>query len=159
MIYLNQLLNRPLNNVPKKFVILLFVVALLGFVDAGYLTIEHYRGVIPPCTVVSGCELVLTSSYSVVAGIPVSLGGVLFYLFILVGLFAYLDFKKPQILKLSIFATIPGFIASLWFLYLQMFVIHSYCLYCLGSAITSTLLFIVSMWVFSKYSVTDTLTR
>lgn len=158
MISLNQLLKRQPNNVPKKIAILLFVVALLGFADAAYLTIEHYRGVIPPCTVVSGCELVLTSDYSVVAGIPVSLGGTIFYLIILIGIFAYLDFKKPRILQLTLFATVPGFIASLWFLYLQVFVIHSYCLYCLGSALTSTLLFIISMWVFSKYSVTDTLT-
>jgi uncharacterized membrane protein len=149
---LNQLLKQPLARVPNKLVILLIVIAVLGFADATYLTVEHYQGVIPPCSVVSGCETVLTSSYSVVAGIPVSLGGSIYYFLILVGLLLYIDTKKEFILKWTLFATILGLMSSLWFLYVQAFILHAYCLYCLGSAVTSILLFVLGVYVIKKYT-------
>ena len=152
-----HLFSRELSNVPTKVAIIILIVALLGFADATYLTIEHYKGVIPPCSLVSGCEVVLTSAYSVVAGMPVSLLGAIGYLLILVGTFAYLDSKSTRILKYALLLTIPAFLASLWLLYVQAFILHSYCQYCLGSAATSIVLFVLSMWVFSKYSTTATL--
>jgi uncharacterized membrane protein len=135
----------------------MFVVALVGFIDATYLAVEHYQGVIPPCTVTAGCELVLTSSYAAIFGIPVSLLGALYYLAILAGLFAYLDFRKTIILNCTFLFTIFGLLASLWFVYLQIFVIHSYCTYCLGSALTSAILFVTAALAFPKYSAPDTL--
>ena len=53
------------SKVSTGAVVFLFIVALIGFADASYLTVEHYRNVIPPCTT-SGCETVLTSSYSTI---------------------------------------------------------------------------------------------
>lgn len=149
---LKQLLKQPLATVPTKPVIILVIVALLGFADATYLTVEHFQGVIPPCSVVSGCETVLTSSYSVVAGIPVSLGGSIYYFLILIGLLVYIDTKKTYILKWTLWATMLGLLSSLWFLYVQAFILHAYCLYCLGSAVTSTLLFVIACWLIKKYT-------
>ena len=142
-----------LASVPTSFVVALLVVAALGFADAAYLTIEHYQGVIPPCSVVSGCETVLTSSYSLILGIPVSLLGALYYLLIAVGAFAYIDTKKTAILKWTLSITILGLLMSLWFIFLQAFVIKAWCLYCLGSAASSIILFILAGAVFKKYSV------
>jgi uncharacterized membrane protein len=42
-------------------------------------------------------------------------------------------------------------LASLWFTGAQIFIIHSYCAYCLGSAIITTVLFVLTLVVFSKY--------
>jgi uncharacterized membrane protein len=131
------------------------IVAVLGFTDAAYLTIEHFQGVIPPCSIVSGCETVLTSSYSVVAGIPVSLLGALYYLIITIGVFAYLDTKKPDILKWTLSLTICGLLMSLWFIFVQALILKAWCIYCLGSAATSIVLFILANIVFKKYSVQD----
>lgn len=151
MKHLKHLLKQPLNKLPSKVAIFILIVALLGFVDATYLTIEHYKGNIPPCSVISGCEVVLTSIYSQVLGIPTALVGSLFYLFILIGVFAYLESKKTTLLKWSLILTIPGFIFSLWFVYIQIFELHSYCIYCLGSFLTSTLLFVTTLEVFANY--------
>jgi uncharacterized membrane protein len=41
--------------------------------------------------------------------------------------------------------TVFGFIASLWFLYVQLFIIHSLCFYCLFSALDSIILFILGL--------------
>ena len=151
MKHLKHLLKQPLNNIPNKVAIFILIVSLLGFVDATYLTVEHYKGSIPPCSVNSGCEVVLTSIYSELFGIPTALFGSIYYLLILVGSFAYLESKNRSLLKWSLLLTIPGFIFSLWFLYIQIFELHSYCIYCLGSFLTSTILFVTTMEVFARY--------
>ena len=46
-----------------------------GLADALYLTIEHLAGRSVPCSVTGGCEEVLTSSYAVIAGIPLAAVG------------------------------------------------------------------------------------
>lgn len=138
-------------QVPISLIVLILIVALIGFADAIYLTIEHYQGAIPPCSVVSGCEKVLTSAYSIVAGIPVSLLGSLYYLIISIGLFTYLDTKKSDILKWTLSLTVFGLFMSLWFIFVQAVLLHAWCLYCLGSATSSIILFILANVVFGKY--------
>jgi len=125
------------------------VVALVGFADAAYLTIEHYKNVIPPCTI-GGCENVLTSTFSVIFGIPQAVLGAIYYLIILVGLFAFIDSKNPKILKWTMIIPIIGFIYELWLVYLQLFVIHSICQYCMLSAIVTLVLFGISVYYFSR---------
>jgi len=134
-------------------------VALLGFADAAFLTVEHYRGVIPPCSIISGCETVLTSPYSNVLGFPVALGGSIYYFAVMVGSLIFLESKHLSaniqahhwgILKWTLLATTLGLLASLWFVFLQAFVIHSYCQYCLGSALTSTILFVTAIFILYK---------
>lgn len=150
--------KRRLANVRTSVVAVFFIVALIGFADAAFLTVEHYRGVIPPCTT-AGCDTVLTSAYSSVAGIPVSLLGALYYLLVAVGSFIYLESRMSKgsagprqlsILTWIFFATILGFIASIYFVLLQAYVIHSWCQYCIGSAVTSTVLFIMAICVIRK---------
>jgi uncharacterized membrane protein len=152
MKHLNHLLRRPLQEVPNKLVVVLLIIALLGFTDASFLTIEHFRNAIPPCTT-AGCETVLTSSYSTMFGIPVALFGMIYYLIIAIGIFAHIEGKHEPSLRTVLLLTVCGFIMSVWFVAAQAFLIHSWCLYCLGSATISTILFISSVWVLKKYRV------
>ncbi|MEI6396711.1 MAG: vitamin K epoxide reductase family protein [Candidatus Taylorbacteria bacterium] len=154
---LKNLLIKPLRPVHSSIAIAILVVALIGFADASYLAIEHFQGVTPPCSITSGCEQVLSSSYSEVLGIPVSLPGALFYILVAAGALAYLEGKHEKIFRYSLLITVFGFIASLWFTFLQIFVIHSYCAYCLGSALTSTTLFILACVALRKYQWTTNL--
>ncbi len=130
----------------KKFAGLFLFVGFLGFLDATYLTVEHFQGTIPPCSVVQGCERVLTSPYATAAGIPVALLGALYYLGIVVGALFYFDTAREKILEHLAWFTSAGLLASLWFLFLQAFILHSFCQYCLLSAATSTTLFGLGMW-------------
>lgn len=148
MNHLKNLLTKPLLAPRNSLAIFVLVVALLGFVDSSYLAIEHYRGVIPPCTIVSGCETVLTGPYSAIFGIPVALLGAIFYLVILVGAFSFLESKKTFLFKWALLFTVFGFLFSLWFTYAQAFIIGYWCLYCLGSALTSTILFVTACFIF-----------
>lgn len=151
MKHLKQLLNKPLDKVSSRVAIFVLVVSFLGFIDSSYLAIKHFEGVIPPCSITGGCEEVLTSVYSKILGIPVSLLGSIYYLLIMVGSFAFLESKKHSLLKWSLLLTIPGFIASLWFVFIQVFTLGSYCIYCLGSFLSTTVLFVIAMEVFSQH--------
>ena len=161
MMNLKQYLKQPLRALPSSLVIAIFVIALLGFADAAYLTVEHFMGVIPPCSITGGCEKVLTSYYSTIYGIPVSLIGTVYYLLIAAGCLIFLESKhisklevhKSEFLKFSLFLTIPGFVASLWFVFLQVFVLHSYCAYCMVSATITTILFVLTVITIKKYRV------
>ena len=150
MKHLKHLLKRPLQAVPNSIVVTLFIIAILGFTDASFLTIEHYRNVIPPCTT-AGCETVLNSAYSTFFGMPVALFGMLYYLIISIGLFAHIEGKHEPSLRTVLLLTIVGFVMSLWFVFTQAFLIHSYCLYCLCSAGISTILFGSACFVLKKY--------
>jgi len=122
-------------------------IAILGFADATYLTAEHFLNRVPPCSIIKGCATVTTSQYSLLFGIPVALLGALYYLAVILGVVYYFQSKKRPALKAVALFTSAGFVFSLWFVYLQLFVIHAICAWCMFSACTSTALFIIGMWV------------
>ena len=138
----------PVRGDFPKLAYLFLAVSLLGFLDATYLAIEHYRGVVPPCAIVTGCETVTTSQFSLILGVPVALLGAMYYLLLTVLSILYFDTKNERWIKQAAILTPLGLLASTWFIYLQAFIIKAWCLYCLGSAVTSTLLFIVGMCIF-----------
>ena len=136
--------------VNKWFIIFFTIVSFLGFLDATYLTAQHYMGAIPPCVITTGCETVLTSEHSVIFGVPTALWGAIYYLLIFILAVLALDLK-PEIIRFAAYLTTIGFLASLYFVYLQFFVIKEICSYCMISAATSTILFILGMLVIIKY--------
>jgi uncharacterized membrane protein len=119
-------------------------VALVGLADASYLTAEHLSGNSVRCMIVSGCDEVLQSSYSTVAGgVPVAAVGALAYFaaFSLATLAAF-GYDGARRLLAPLVALM--FLATLWFLYLQAFVIKAFCVYCLlSAAVTTTLTLLV----------------
>jgi len=127
----------------RKVYAIAALLSLVGLVDALYLTIEHVTGQSVQCTITSGCSEVLSSSYAVVAGIPLAAVGAAAYfsVFSLATLAAFkYEFARPLLLLL----VVAMFLVSLWLVYLQAFVIREFCQYCLlSAAITTTLLVVV----------------
>lgn len=141
----------------KRYIFLiLFFLAIAGIADAGYLTWEHYSGVIPPCTInrfipfFADCGAVLRSKYAIMFGAPLALLGLIHY-FILafVTAAAIITNKKIWWFWILIETTI-GFFASLYFMYLQFFVIGRLCYYCTLSALISFILFILALFWLEK---------
>ncbi len=146
--------NKP--AVPSKWLPVAFlIISAFGFADATYLTTQHYLGLPVACSILEGCEQVTTSPYSFIFGIPVALLGSMFYLTVLILSVIYLDSKKIKFLNFIAIITPIGFLASLYFVYLQIFVIKAICLWCMGSATTSTLLFILSLIYLHRQSDTN----
>ncbi len=63
-----------------KLPLLAAIVALGGLVDSVYLTVKHFTAGVVPCSIIDGCEQVLTSSYAEMFGIPTAAFGIAAYL-------------------------------------------------------------------------------
>ena len=109
------------------------IISLLGLADATYLTIEHVTGQSVRCTIIAGCSEVLSSKYAVVGGFPLAMIGAAAYfsVFSLATLAAFGYRFAGTFLNLLVAAML---LVSLWLVYLQAFVIRSFCQYCLFSA-------------------------
>lgn len=119
--------------------------ALAGLVDAMVLTIEHYTRKGLPCTFTGGCERVLTSRFSEIAGQPIALLGVVFYGVVLYLVVHSIANREPLPKKFLLGWSTLGLISSLGLTFIQAFVIRAWCQYCLLSALTSTLIFVFAI--------------
>lgn len=130
------------SNAISKLPLLAAVVALVGLADAIYLTVKHFTGEKVPCSLVEGCEQVLTSSYAEIAGIPLAIFGATAY-FIVFSLAILAAFGNR--LTWTLFGVQVSIMAifSVWLVYLQGFVIQAFCQFCLISAATTFSLFII----------------
>lgn len=133
-------------GISKCVIIVFLAVSAVGFVDAVYLTAKHYLGTPVTCSILQGCEKVTTSVYAAVGGVPVALLGSIYYLLVFLLMAAYYDTRRKPIVVFVSYFTAVGFAASLWFFYLQLFVIQALCLYCLVSAASSAALFALGVY-------------
>lgn len=119
------------------------LLSLIGLGDSFYLALKHFQPVNPleKCGITGGsCDLVLRSSYSEIFGIPLAVIGVLYYLIMLVAFLVYNQKAK----RIASATSLVGFVASLYFVYIQLVVIGAICEYCMLSAVVSTLLFVLT---------------
>ncbi|HSD98320.1 MAG TPA: vitamin K epoxide reductase family protein [Patescibacteria group bacterium] len=133
----------------KALPYLLLVFAALGFLDAAYLTIQHYQHAIPPCTV-GGCETVLTSQFATVFGVPIALLGAGFYAAVLLATGLFLQTHKKQLVTILFLLCTAGFLVGLALIGIQAFILHSWCYYCLFSELIDFLLFDTSWWLYNS---------
>ncbi len=141
--------SKILSNKPRaavKAAVLILVLSSLGFIDASYLTVNHYFGTPLPCSIVNGCEKVTTSVYSTLAGVPISLIGAVYYLSIVIVSVISLERRRRKIMLPVLYLSGLGFLISLGLIYLQFFVLFSICLYCLTSAGITALILISSAY-------------
>ena len=123
------------------------VVTILGALDAIYLLIYKLTGNTHMCLGNGGCHDVNFSSYSEIYGIPVSIFGLSAYLAILCILVLE---ERMKIAKengpLAIFGiSLGGVVFSAYLTYLEIYVIHAICPFCVASAILIILLFILAI--------------
>ena len=131
------------DKVRKRLFAIAAVIALFGLGDGIFLTVEHITGRTAQCIASSGCQEVLSSQYATVGPVPLAAIGALAY-FTAFSTALLAVFGSAQARKF--FALVAGmmFATSLWLLYVQAFVLHAFCDYCLFSAgVSSTLTAIV----------------
>jgi uncharacterized membrane protein len=120
------------------------IVALLGLADGIYLTVEHVTGRTAQCIASSGCQEVLSSQYAAIGPIPLaSVGALAYFTAFSTALLAAFGFAKCR----SLFAllVVIMFAVTLWLFYLQAFVLHAFCDYCLFSAGVTTILALIAI--------------
>ncbi len=124
--------------------VIVALLALVGLGDALYLTVQDLTGQTLRCTIVSGCSEVLSSPYAHLGPVPLAVLGAFAYFTVfslaILGAFGYRS-ARPLLAGLSAIM----FLMTLWLLYLQAFVIHHFCQYCLLSAAVTTLI-TITVW-------------
>lgn len=113
--------------------IIVAILALAGLADATYLTLQHYTGASLACGGSASCSEVLGSRFANFQGYPVAAFGAIGYFavfsFAILAAFRYAGVRN--LLRLTVAVM---FAAALWFLYVQAFILHAFCPYCLFSA-------------------------
>lgn len=133
------------------FVGFIIALAFIGFADSTFLLAKRLSGGPIPCVLgFTGCDEVSKSPYSALLGIPLSAYGAVFYLAIGALGILYLDTKIYIYAHLILLATSLGFLMSLYFIYVQKFLIGAFCVYCVLSAVVSTILFVLGVVMYKK---------
>lgn len=118
--------------------------SLGGLADSIYLTVTHLTGEDVACVASSGCSEVLSSAYSSVGSIPLGAFGVLAY-FTAFSLATLAAFGYPRTRGFLSVVVACMLATTLWLLYVQAFVLHAFCDFCLlSAALTLSLSIIVT---------------
>lgn len=129
--------SKPKPSVPSRARRLIHlavaVLALLGLAEAAYLTALHLAGAHVVCITAANCSQVLASSYAAIAGVPLAGIGAVGY-FAVFSLAVLVLFGYRHAAGLLALAVSAMFLTALWLLYVQAFILHAFCDYCLFSA-------------------------
>jgi protein-disulfide isomerase/rhodanese-related sulfurtransferase len=128
---------------------LLLALSLLGLFDALYLLWVYTSPSRPIVCLGSGCEAVRASSYAHLFGLPLPVFGVANYAVLALLILAEDLFSAPlgRMLQYAVLALSGfGFLFSLYLTSLEAFVIHSWCAWCVVSALVVTGIFVLSLF-------------
>jgi len=126
---------------------LVALVALAGVFVALYLTLYKLGYIGTLACSIGSCETVQTSKWATFLGFPVGAWGAGYYVFVLTLAIAGLGGRFADsrgLSQLLVGVTSFGLLFSLWLTYLELFVIHAICQWCVISAILATILFVLS---------------
>jgi uncharacterized membrane protein len=124
------------------------LVALVGLADSTYLTVKHLTGEMVQCTLLSGCDVVLSSAYSSFMGIPLApLGAAAYFIVFSLATLTAFGYRGTRYLLLIVVGVM--LVMTLRLLYVQAFVLNHYCEFCLLSALVT--LTLSGLLLFSLY--------
>jgi uncharacterized membrane protein len=136
----------------------MLALALLGLAVAFYDSYVIYGGGLLWCPPpIDGCNEVAASPYARIFGLPVGYFGVVyyFYMFALAALLA-LEPISPALRWGAVLYAALGVAFSAYFMILQIGYIRAFCVYCLGSALTTVLLAVSAITHFRAMAVVPT---
>jgi uncharacterized membrane protein len=138
--------NSTRGNHHNKQLLAIGVLAILGSIDALYLTWVKVAGTKTACAGVGDCEAVKNSIYSEIAGVPIAALGLAMYA--LIGFLVWIETRRPALtewLRLAVFGlSLAGLIVSGWLTYVEIEVLQAICPYCVISAILIGAIFALS---------------
>ncbi len=131
----------------------IIALALIGLLDALYLAYSALTHNPLACSItgLDGCNIVAGSSYSRFLGIPLAVFGVFFYGAILLSAVFTHVFSNRTLYHFLLAAASVGALSSLYFMYLQFFVIKALCVYCAFSFVVSILIFAACLHLFHRH--------
>lgn len=124
----------------NKLRLIVLILSSLGIVLSVYLTYTHVTmDDTSFCLTGSGCDIIKSSTFSRIYGVPVPVFGLIGYLTL--WLLTYLRFDKSRI-KLIYFISVVGLSFSIYLSYIEFFVLKALCSFCIVSGIVMLSIFI-----------------
>jgi uncharacterized membrane protein len=124
------------------------ILGLLGMAISSYLTYVHYKEVSPICLPIAPCDAVLSSPYTVVWVIPLSLLGLLMYILLAFLGFWFLREKThgQTLIALVVYTlALSGTLFTGYLYYLEIFIIRAFCTWCIASSLVIFLILALSL--------------
>jgi uncharacterized membrane protein len=138
----------PVVGAPPTNRMVVTLLALIGFFVALYLW-AHNAGLTGPIVCgVGDCATVQASEFAYIGPVPVSSIGVFGYVILIaLGITGIRPaYRHSRVIGALLLAgSASGVVFSAWLTYLEAFVIHAWCQYCVISAILITLIFFASL--------------
>ncbi len=123
------------------------VLAAIALVIALYLLTVHWGWWQAVCLGVGNCEVVNTSVYSELLGIPIALLGSLSYIALIVlGIAVWKDFYAEYARLARFFIAAVGVAFYIYLTYIELFVLHEICPWCVMTSIAMLCILILSIW-------------
>ncbi len=129
--------------------------ALVGVFVSTYLTLYKLGYIGTLNCAIGSCETVNTSRWATFFGMPVAAWGLGFYLVALTVAFMSVQARYADSRKMAVaLAVLTGWgtVFSGWLTYLELFVIHAICIWCVTSACIVLLMFLVSLADLREFS-------
>jgi uncharacterized membrane protein len=129
--------------------------ALVGVFVSTYLTLYKLGYIGTLNCAIGSCETVNTSRWATFFGMPVAAWGLGFYLVALTVAFMSVQERYADSRKMAVaLAVLTGWgtVLSGWLTYLELFVIHAICIWCVTSACIVLLMFLVSLADLREFS-------
>jgi uncharacterized membrane protein len=130
--------------------VILAVLDVIGLAIAAYLSVVELGGGVPYCGALHGCETVAQSEYSRILGVPVAVYGVGLSLILLTMAIAWVRTNRPGLLDLHYGLSLIGVIFEIYFMALQVFVIHAVCVWCATYGVSLILRFVVALVIWLR---------
>ena len=124
---------------PNRLGPVLVALAAIGLAISAYLTWTKVSGVPPICGPGGGCETVENSSYSSIFGIPVALLGMGYSATVLVAVLAWWRGGRREGILVAYGLGLVGTLVEVYLVYLELFVIHAICIWCVAYGATVVL--------------------
>jgi uncharacterized membrane protein len=124
------------------------IVAVFGVAVSIYLTIDHYSSsslLACPESATINCAKVTTSRWSHIAGIPVAVLGLIFFL-AMVALLTPLAWRQPRLDAVRVAATTIGTAMVLYLVWIELFRVDAICLWCTAVHICTIALLATVLW-------------
>lgn len=124
--------------------------ALLGFLDAAYLSFEHVTASTTLACSDNGivnCAKVTTSSYSVIFGVPVAFLG-LGYFVVMAALCVPTAYRSrhPVLAPMRLVGAVTGVVVVIYLVWAELFALDAICLWCTGVHLLTFLLFVAVLF-------------
>jgi uncharacterized membrane protein len=125
---------------------IIMVAAAIGLIISLYLLSVHWGWGQLVCLDIGDCEVVNTSVYAELLGLPVALLGALTYLVLLViGVLSWRHLSEELASLVQFVVAAIGVAFSLYLTYIELFVLRAICPWCVLSALLITLITVLSV--------------